>query len=102
MPRFRPVLRLVALCSLTTLLALGCADEEEECSDSDCVAPPASRCDGDALVTYAATGVCVGDDCRYEAFREPCEGTCEETSEASPEGEPVVTGASCVELPEGS
>jgi hypothetical protein len=74
----------LALCLTMALISLtGCpADEpstnndtKDLCAQVTCDAPPASSCDGDNAVTYAATGTCDATDgmCDYaEAARTNC------------------------------
>ena len=66
----------VLVCSWTVLIS-GCSEEAEQgdCIDVICESPPADECDGDAVVSYAATGTCESGDCVYdEASRETCAG----------------------------
>lgn len=45
----------------------------DPCEGVVCDRPPAPTCDGDDVVSYAATGVCVLGECEHEeAGREPC------------------------------
>ena len=45
---------------------------EDPCDDVVCDAPPASICDGDDVVSYAAAGTCVGGVCQYESTQTSC------------------------------
>lgn len=66
--------------TLALSVSLGaCGDDgttADECEDATCMTPPADFCDGDQLVTYAATGTCVDDACSYEATTADCAGGC--------------------------
>ena len=73
-------LLLVALPLTLTLATSGCGGEEEEdCVDRSCTTPPAAFCDGDLAVSYATTGSCQLDACRYATTTVDCaqlEQTC--------------------------
>lgn len=58
---------------------VACADDgssTDSCDDATCTTPPANFCDGDQLVTYAASGTCVDDGCTYEATTTTCDDVC--------------------------
>ncbi len=68
--------------ALASALVLGgltaCGDDSAAPDDCEgtCDTPPAPTCDGTALVTFSADGICIGDDCRYEAERTECAFGC--------------------------
>ena len=47
--------------------------EEDLCEGVVCDAPPASSCDGNSVVSYEASGECVGGVCQYDSTETACE-----------------------------
>lgn len=83
-----------ALTAAVLLAFAACGHSDAVCDDASCTAPPPPRCLGSSLVSYAATGLCVVDACRYEADTTPCPAGCVETR-GTVDGSDVVVDAEC-------
>jgi hypothetical protein len=97
----RRLLALLAACGFLITTLTGCPgreDEEQEdpCADVVCDSPPANTCDGDVVVSFAATGTCTAGECTYhQDMRTPCD-----TGEVCVNAEcvPDQTGLTCADI----